>query len=362
MTTSQSQSWQPGGLPTLIGSLPVKDLAQALSLVFGHTPEIPIWPQLPGSTREGMLNQFVEGLPGVVEEGERTYFSTAAPEFADQQLAFYEEFLAAAEDPDALLTSRFQVSRSRAAGIYGLAENLADKKNVKAIKAQVTGPFTQLTGIHDQENRLGYYDPTIRDMVVKGLAMKAAWQVLTFKKAAPGVPVLLFIDEPALAGLGSSAFISVSMDDIAGDLAEVIDAVRQAGGLSGVHVCANTDWNILLNSTIDIISFDAYNYFDRFVTCRQGIDGFLDRGGIIAWGIVPTGEPADIEMESAASLVDRWEEQAALLVDAKRDKAALLKQTLITPSCGTGSLSLRLATKVLELTRDVSSLLREKYL
>ena len=348
------------GKSVLIGSLPAVDHREALELILASTPDIPLWPQLPVNPLEGMLNQFIEGLPCVTEDGGRTYFTIDAPGFEEAQLKFYEDYLQVTEDPTALLSSRFQISRERAAGLYRLAETVRSGQEYTAVKGQITGPFTLLTGLKDENDRLGYYDPTIRDMAVKDTAMKAAWQVRFLKEAAD-IPVLLFIDEPALAGLGSSAFISISKDDIGEDLAEVITAVHQAGGLAGVHVCANTDWTLLLGSEIDIISFDAYNFFDRFITCKNEISSFLDRGGIIAWGIVPTSEADDITRETAASLVTRWEEQAAMLADAQWDIRALLGQTLITPSCGTGSLSMTLARRVLSLTRDVADTLQKKY-
>jgi len=348
------------GKSVLIGSLPVVDHREALELILASTPDIPLWPQLPVNPLEGMLNQFIGGLPCVKEDGERTYFEINTPGFEEAQLQFYEEYLQVAEDPSSLLASRFQISRKRAAGLYQLAETVRSGQGFSAVKGQITGPFTLLAGLKDKDGRLGYYDPTIRDMAVKDIAMKAAWQVRFLKEAAD-LPVLLFIDEPALAGLGSSAFISISKDDIAEDLGEVITAVHQAGGLAGVHVCANTDWTLLLGSEIDIISFDAYNFFDRFITCKNEISSFLDRGGIIAWGIVPTSEEDDITRETAASLVTLWEQQAAMLADAQWDIPSLLEQTLITPSCGTGSLSMTLARRVLSLTRDVAAALQKKY-
>jgi methionine synthase II (cobalamin-independent) len=218
-----------------------------------------------------------------------------------------------------------------------------------------------LTGITDADKKLGYYNPDFRDIVVKGIAMKAAWQV-AYLKEAYDVPVLLFIDEPALAGLGSSSFISISLDDIAQDLAEVIEAIHKNGGLAGVHVCANTDWNILLNSEIDILSFDAYSFFDKFITCKKLIHAFLERGSLIAWGIIPTSDPEHIQQETCDSLVTRWEGQADLLSGGDWNIGSLLKQTIITPSCGTGSLSPELAKRVLQLTKEVSTTLRTKYL
>ena len=350
------------GLPTLIGSLPAADHQQALDWILEATPDIPLWPQLPALPQEKMLNQFIEGLPGIIEGEERTYFDIHTDSFNEEQLAFYEDYLSVTEHPETLLDSRFKTSPERAAGLYLLAKQAGNTPaRLTAVKGQVTGPFTMLTGIADIDHKLGYYDPTFRDIVVKGVAVKAAWQVAYLKQVFD-VPVLLFIDEPALAGLGSSAFISISKEDISQDLAEVTSAIHGSGGLAGVHVCANTDWNLLLNADIDIISFDAYSFFDKFITCKSLIHAFLERGSFIAWGIIPTAEPQHIEKETSESLIQRWEEQADLLSGGKWDTGSLLEQTIITPSCGTGSLSPELARKVLKLTKEVSAELRKKYL
>ena len=360
--TAAFKQFTADGLPTLIGSLPAPDHRQALDWVLESIPAIPLWPQLPALPQERMVNQFIEGIPGIVEGEDRTYFDIHSDSFSAEQLAFYEEYLAVTENPAKLLSSRFRTSRDRAAGLYLLADSAGKAgEKIHALKGQITGPFTMLTGIADTGMKLGYYDPVFRDIVVKGLAMKAAWQVAFLRRAFNG-PVILFIDEPALAGLGSSSFISVAVDDIAQDLAEVTTAVHNAGGLAGVHVCANTDWDLLLTSAIDVLSFDAYSFFDRFITCKKPAHDFLGRGALIAWGIVPTASPEDILRETCESLAARWEEQAGQLSGGEWTIAGLLKQTLITPSCGTGSLSPELARRVLQLTREVSAALRKKYL
>ncbi|MBU1985971.1 MAG: hypothetical protein KJ846_01945, partial [Proteobacteria bacterium] len=128
-----------------------------------------------------------------------------------------------------------------------------------------------------------------------------------------------------------------------------------------VHVCANTEWDLLLSSEIDILSFDAYGYFDRLVLLKEQLHAYLDQGKILAWGIVPTSDHEAIEKESCETLVKLWEEQAEQLIRPGRNLASILSQTLITPSCGTGSLPPVLARKVLDLTRDISRTLKEKY-
>ncbi|MCI5148628.1 MAG: hypothetical protein D3916_04435 [Candidatus Electrothrix sp. MAN1_4] len=280
-------------------------------------------------------------------------------------MSFYEDYMAVLENPEAPAGARFRVSRERAEGLYTFAEALQggqyNNEALAALKGQVTGPFTMLTGIKDTQGRAGYYNDTVREMVIKGIAMKAAWQT-RFLSCCNNRPVIMFIDEPALAGLGSSAFISVSNAEIQEMINEVADAVHQAGGLAGIHVCANTEWEILLGSNIDILSFDAYSFFDKLAALNDRVHAYLDQGSILAWGGVPTGKPYDIEKESAESLTLLWEHQMEKLIRPDRDRAALLQQTLITPSCGTGSLRLEHAEKVLQLAKDVSANLRAKYL
>jgi methionine synthase II (cobalamin-independent) len=347
------------GRPTLIGSLPVAEHREALDWIFRYTPEIPLWPQLPANPREGMMNQFIEGFPGIIE-APKTHFDTGAQGFDEELLQFYEAYLQMSENPVALPDSPFALSQKRAAGLHQLREWAGRQPQVRAVKGQITGPFTLLTGLTDQHQRLGYYEPIIREMTVKGLAMKGAWQVCFLREL--GLPVILFIDEPALAGLGSSSFISISLEDIHQDLSEVILAVKKTGGRAGVHVCANTDWNFLLSLPLDILSFDAYGYFERLATSRDQLLTFLDGGGIIAWGLVPTSSEEHIRKETGESLVRLWEKQAATLAGGKWDLPALLRQSLITPSCGTGSLTPELAQRVLMLTRDLSAALRQKFL
>lgn len=354
------------GYPVLIGSLPLESHEKALEWILKATPEIPLWPQLPANPLERMLPQFAEGIPCIREtdmekpEG-KIYFDTAFEGFDEAMLAFYEEYLAAVEDPSILDDSRFVTGKERAAGLYLLAQRLQSLADIKAVKGQVTGPFTMLTGIKDEQGRAGYFDDTIRDMTIKGIAMKAAWQVRLLNKSTDR-PVLLFIDEPALAALGSSAFISVTADEIKEMINEVATAIHLVGGLAGIHVCANTDWELLLETEIDILSFDAYGYFDRIAPLKNSVDAFLDRGGVIAWGGIPTSEKEDITRETAASLVELWNSQIDAFIGPQRDKKQILQQTLITPSCGTGSLSPDLARRVLDLTTEVARTIRGELL
>jgi methionine synthase II (cobalamin-independent) len=266
--------------------------------------------------------------------------------------------MAVSEAPDQLPDSRFALTEAAGRGVATFLETLAGIDYTPlAVKGQVTGPITFGTGVKDQDGRAIFYHDTLRDAAVKHLSLNARWQIRCL--SGPACPVIIFIDEPALAGFGSSELISISREAILTCLSEVVDAIHADGGLAGIHVCANTDWSLVLESGADLVNFDAYAYFERFILYGQQIREFLDAGRFLAWGIVPTLKPEAIQRETVESLhralLARFDQLEALGVDPN----VLRAQSFITPSCGVGSLSLDMAKRVLTLTRDLSSTIRQ---
>ncbi len=357
--SEKPKQFLPGGAATLVGSLPHHDRQRALDLIFEEIAEIPGWPQLSPYSSEQMMLQYIEGLPGLVSEPNRIQFDTSNPSFEQELVDFYAEYLAVTNDELSLDQSRFRLGDDSGRTFFTFVERLKlQQPPAAAVKGQTTGPFTLLAGLKDENDQLALYDPRLRDVVVKNLALKAEWQ--TEQLGRLSLPVVVFIDEPALAGFGSSAFISVSAEEVITMLDEVASHIRKAGGLAGVHVCANTDWSLFFSGCLDVINFDAYTYFERFALYRQDLVSFVDRGGIVAWGIIPTLEAESINQENAASLASRWRQQIEQLVGADFPLETIFRQSIITPSCGCGTLSEPLAERVVHLTRQVSERLRHE--
>ncbi|MFP3870239.1 MAG: hypothetical protein ACLFVT_05065 [Syntrophobacteria bacterium] len=355
MTPKQTQ-WQPSARATLVGSLPHRDREMALNLVWEHMADIPVWPQLSAYPLEQMMAQFTEGMPGLLRRDDRIQFVTSDPRFEQELTFFYEEYLAVTEAQMPLEKSRFRLGEESGRTFFAFLERLGRQQPPMAVKGQVVGPFTLLAGLKDENDQLALYDPRLRDVVVKTLALKAQWQAEQLSRFSR--PVVLFMDEPALAGFGSSAFISVSGAEVSGMLEEVAKHIHEVAALAGVHVCANTDWSLFFGSSLDVINFDAYTYFDRFALYRRELVNFINRGGTVAWGIVPTMDEQNIQQEDADSLVARWYNQVEKLLDDDLSLQTLFLHSLITPSCGCGSLSEPLAERVVHLTRQVSEKLR----
>ena len=349
-------AFKPNSLPVLIGSLPLTDHLEAVKLIHEYTPDIPLWPQLPSRKEEGMLLQFLPGMPGVKEKNGKVFVDAESPDFEADFLSFFEEYLMVVEGGAALDESRFCMSSPEGDGFLAFLDYIREyRDSVVALKGQITGPVTFCTTLVDQAGRALFYNEQLRDAAVKLLALKARWQARRMAEVKENP--IVFFDEPGLSGFGSSAFITITPEDINSCLAEVYEGVRAEGGLVGVHVCANTEWSVIFDSGVDVVSFDSYSYFDRLVLYPEHIRAFFNKGGILASGIVPTN-PEFIEAVDVDSILAKWNEQVAELEKIGIDRDIVLQQTLITPSCGTGTATREQTVKVLELTRDVSRTIR----
>ena len=337
-------------LATGIGSIPHQDEKEVLTLLPQCFPDIPFWPQLPKrSFLEGMVAQYSEGFPSLrIDEKTQKIWIDTSPGFEQEVEKFYQWVELGEVEP-------FRISESHARGLRILRRLTPEKHRpeLKYIKGQVTGPVTFGLALADQEQKPIFYDPTLRDILVKHLSSKARWMEKMFGDLLPETPTIIFFDEPSLSSFGS-AFSSLNREEVILALNECFDAVR---GLKGVHCCGNTDWSLLLQTRLDILNFDAYGYLETLSLYPKELKAFLERGGILAWGIVPTSEA--ILKEDAQSLVKRLKEGIATLAKKGIDPV-LLRRAILTPSCGTASLPVPLAERVFRTTAEVSKRLREE--
>jgi methionine synthase II (cobalamin-independent) len=335
---------EPGFLATAIGSMPHTSPEVACEAVLKLLPHLPTWPQLPKrSFYESMYFQFGDGLPGAVEQGERIYIDTNRD--VDQPLRQLQE------DYEAMAVDNYTMSRERAAGFYAfLASQLG---NPMGVKGQITGPISCGLSITDQDRKPILYHDIFSDALAKHLRLEAAWQEK--KLASLGYPTIIFVDEPYMSAYGS-AYFALSREQAASLLEKVLGGIK---GVKGVHCCGNTDWSVLLSTSTQIISFDAYNYAHTLPLYPNEVKAFLDRGGAIAWGIVPNDEES-LARETISSIRDRLEEAMAPFTRKGIPLQQLLSQGLVTPSCGLATLSPEASLKALELLSQLSQEMRKK--
>ncbi len=351
----------PEGIATGIGSLPLTEPSEAVRLVRKYLPEAPHWPQLPQRGRqEHFVNQFLRPLvtTGLLcDDGEKIYFRHESPGFDTALTEFYTIYLAF-ESGDSSALKEFALPPEAAAGFYAFLSSLESEGtgNALLLKGHVVGPLTVGFQVKDERGRFAYYSDMLRDLIVKTITLNAIWQVVKLSRF--GLPVLVFVDDPALGVFGHSSYITVTREMIEDDLSAVLAAVRSAGGFMGLHCCDAIDWSIPLGLGLDVLSFDAYNYFSSLLPYTGELERFLTGGGMLAWGIVPTS-PDDIYRETEDSLINKLRGEWKELADRGVPQELLSSSCLITPACGVGLLGAAAAERVYFLTQALSRRIRE---
>jgi hypothetical protein len=299
-----------------------------------------------------MYVQYSAALPRVVldEANEKITVDTTG-DLTPELERFYERYLA--ED-----FAAFALTPEYAAGFFTMLDALTSTPGEWA-KGQVTGPVSLGLTVVDQDLRSILYHDMLADVLVKNAAMNARWQAQQLRAIKPNV--IVFVDEPYMASFGS-AFISLSREQAITMLDEVFEAIHAAGALAGVHCCANTDWGVLLATSVDILNLDAYGYLDNLALYPAELRAFLDRGGVIAWGIVPNTD--EIFSVTAEQVAQKLQDGLALISDKAAARGVtitadeLAHRSLLAPSCGLGPATPEVADAAFAMLRDVQAWLR----
>ena len=337
----------PRFIATHLAAMPHRNLEQACRVILQYFQEAPAIPRLTRSTR-----MYLEGIPCLVVDSEkRRLWFDISPQREKELLEFYERY--EADDVD-----YFAISRDYAPGMYAMLERLKEERpsELRIVHIQTPGPVSWGLTVTDEEGKAAFYNDTMKDVLVKTLAMKAKWQERLIQDMLPGVQAMVNFGEPSLI-VHSSAVGSGVRENVIHALNEVIEAVN---GLSCIHCCANIDWTILMESNTDVINFDAYEYMDKIALYPKEWNRFLERGGILAWGIVPTSNEK-IVSESVETLMERLEEGFEVLVGNGVNRERLLEASMITPSCTTSTMSVELSELAFRYTSELSQRMRERY-
>lgn len=294
---------------------------------------------------ERMDAQFVEGFPFISPRGGGGVRLRLDGDLAAELGEFYERFLM--EDLDS-----FSISPQRAAGLHAfldLAPALAASSPL-AVKGQITGCLSLGLAVKTEDGVPLADFPHLMEASIWGLRMRVRWQIRALRALGPRVMVL--IDEPSFALAHDR--IGVTPESLVHYLLPLVEEIQGEGALAGVHCCGPTDWNLVLGSGVDVASVEAHAFPEAVEAAAEGLADLMRRGGVVAWGMVPTG--AEAETVTAEALAGSLERLWARVARHGVDLAHIQRQSLITPVCGLGDLSPERARRVLELTRDLSRL------
>lgn len=317
------------GWATAIGSLPHTRCDDAVELVLRTQPDLPATPTLPRrSPLEGMLQQAMWGVQGVTVEPDGTI--QVDPARVDPDAPLQDTGL------DAEPYAAFRTFLGAVAG------------RTRPVKTQLTGPVTlglALT-LH------GVPAPVSFGIAERVVVERAAAMIAALREALPEAPLVVFLDEPALVGTAQADF-PLPIDETI-DLVSGVLAALEHDAVTGVHCCGDADWKAVLMAGPQVLSLPVTADLSPVM---GSLANFLDQGGWIAWGAIPTNAPVG----EHAGLY--WKSLSAKWCDLVRqgaDPVLIRRRSLITPHCGLAHHDHDQAEHVLRLCELVASSLQEQ--
>ena len=336
-----------------IGSLPHKNVDEAMNIVRQFYYVIPFCPQLPRlSKKEDMIFQYLGNMPGIVFTDDGAYFDMEREEFSSELEKLYVNYEEFCNFDDYAITEEFSKC-------FIPFINLVKELKPKYAKTQITGPFTLATSLTDKDGRCAYYDETLQEIICKTLALKAMWQIEQIKKASQNTTPIIFIDEPTLSQMGTSAYVTIPTSEIISIIKSLSKIIQENGkAISAIHCCGKCDWSIPMKLGMNIINFDAFSYAENMSLFTDDLKTFLENNGKIAWGIVPTLDKTALKNTNLEEIEQKLIKAKSYLTNKGIDKDLTDNNSLISPSCGCGSLSVELAQKAIKLTKELSDKLK----
>ena len=345
-----------------IGSLPHNNTKQAMDLVKKDFQKIPFFPQLSKVNKnEDMDIQILEGMPSFFSNKSQSFFfDTESENFYQNLEEFFSDYEEITNDINSTKLEKYAISENFSS-TFPYFEQIIRENKPQYAKGQIIGPFTLSSILKDQNNISVIFDETLTDIVQKQLILKVLWQIRRIKQANETTIPIIFMDEPTLSQIGTTAFLSINESDIIKMLKEISDIIKKHGGISAIHCCGKCDWRIPIESGIDIINFDAYNYSKNFSIYHKAIKTFLEQGGKIAWGLVPTTDGRLLADLNVKILEKIFTDSVKYLTKKGLDEKLIIDNSLITSSCGAGSLSVKDSQKAMDLLHDLSEYLTKRY-
>jgi len=335
----------PHSLATGVGALPHINPEEACNDVLAIFPRFPYVPTLPErGLLEGIVFNDSGQLPGRIIRNDRLLYDSTADNTAAMEQV-YMDYVEGNYAP-------YGLNKEYSSGFIEMMTH--DISHAVVLKCQVTGPVTFGMQVVDAEKRPIYYDSQLADMLSKMIALKARWCEVEMKQKTGVAETVVVVNEPYLASLGSSV-VPVDRETVRTGWEDIAALVE--GGL-GIHCCSNTDWEFVMDLQPSIVSIDAYATAKEFLLYADAIVTYMERGGVVAWGIVPA-EYKIFATETPDTLHKRYLDIRNRLCSHMPEQL-FNAQSLITPSCGIRFADRKGAVAIMQTAAEISRRIREE--
>jgi hypothetical protein len=345
MTVSRATQLLPRCGTTGIGSLPHTQLEMAIQMAM--QVDVPYLPQLPiANPGEFMIPAALERLPGLNVDADGG-LTIDAGEWAASRAAFREELEASLASGN---LRAFEPSPASARAWNPFLFEVEHRRLMLA-KVQLAGPATVRWYAKTSTGEIASDLPELDQQIFRLLLARCLAMVKAVRRG--GATPLIYLDEPGMYALDRSDPRHLI---VLQEMRLMVVALQNEGALVGIHCCSDTDWAALLELGVNLISADVRLSLDALIDSGQALSRFIQGGGVLSLGIIPTDLSASYRVEE---LVDAVETSLRATFKDERMYREIASRSLLTPACGLAMRQVTDAERVFEELRMAQRRFRE---
>ena len=331
------------------GSLPYTDIESTTRMVAKLFERFPYDVMLPNiAPDDSLAYRTLAGIPGIKFKEGKILIKTTSNIYKQKSIDLDKAF----NNPSLENLDSFAIESPFIEKFFDII------KKFKSPNAAINllGPFTISQILNNVAEEQMLADKSYRKLFIQAVCVKALWAVEAIKLVSPETTPVVILEEPSLAKLGD---LRRENEDITTELVttlltRVIEKIKATGAIVAVQCFEKCDWTIPINAGADILSFDAYNNPNNLCIIPEQIVEFLDRGGKINWGIIPTKSDAMLKVLTIDEIASRLFSTMQGLVLAGVPAAKVFNSALVSTQGNTDKLQIIFAEKALILATQLA--------
>ena len=338
-----------------LGTLPynsVDTAAVMLAKLYSDSPYLAILPAI--DSEDTVINRTLKGIPGVKFKDGKLLLKTTSKQYQAELTSLDKAFNSAKKDD----VDKFAIESIFLEKYFQLIK----KFKSKTAYVNILGPFTLSQLLNNLAEEQMLTDKSFRKLFIQAVCVKAMYMIKKIKETCPTTQPIIVLEEPMLGRFGDIKRINedITAELITNMFTRVIEKIKECGALVCVQCMEKCDWQIPINAGADIISYDAYNNPNNLCIIPESVTEFIERGGKINWGIVPTMTESIVKTLTIDYIEKRLSATFGGLIMAGVPAVKVYSSALVSVQGDTGHLPVIFAEKAIMLSTQMASRLSAK--
>ena len=284
------------------GNLPYEDIRLCKQMMLKLYEDVPFLPELPLLNDENIIMLTTENIPAIKISDENLLI------IADESS---EELQKALDIMNITYNSEtyenYEQFSSNSAYITLYWEMLKRIKPKHTV-INILGPYSLAESISNIAPEVILTDRNYRKFISECIALKTIWFLQNIKKYSPDTKPIIMLNEPHFSKFGMLKYNNenITAETLPTLYSKLVLKIKKLGAFVGVQSFDKCNWQIILDSNVDMISFGAYNNPQNLNIIAPKVNNFLSKGGYINWGMIPVNNEKVIKSLNIDSIYKKF--------------------------------------------------------